>query len=78
MDVFFVKSENRTLVHLQQKNMLTTEENKIDEHLNCRGAWIHFLTVLKSVVEFNVDCRDKEATTAGSFGTWFFPPEFSK
>jgi uncharacterized protein YndB with AHSA1/START domain len=75
VDVLFIKSKNRTLVHLIQRNIPTDEESKVDTHLNCRGAWIHFLTVLKSVIEFNVDCRDKESLTGGSLATGFTPKE---
>ena len=77
IDVKFIKSNNRTLVHLIQRNIPTDEESKVDTHLNCRGAWIHFLTVLKSVIEFNVDCRDKESSTGGSLATGFVPQEYS-
>jgi len=78
VDVLFIKSDNRTLVHLIQRNIPKTENSKVNIHLNCRGAWIHFLTVLKSVIEFNVDCRDKEALTGGSLATGFTPKEYSK
>jgi len=77
VDVLLTGSNKRTLIHLCQRNIPLSEEAKIHVHLNCRGAWIHFLTVLKSVLEFNVDCRDKELLTAGSISTRFFPEEYS-
>ena len=78
VDVLFIKSNNRTLLHLSQKNIPTSDEAKVNIHLNCRGAWIHFLTVLKSVVEFNIDCRDKEPLTGGSLAAGFVPKEYEQ
>jgi hypothetical protein len=77
VDVLLTKSGERTLVHLCQRDIPLTTEGMVVEHLNCRGAWIHFLTVLKSVVEFKVDCRDKESLTGGSLTVGFFPKEYS-
>ncbi len=77
VDIVFTKSDGRTLVHLRQRNIPVDEDSKVHIHLNCRGAWIHFLTVLKSVIEFNTDCRDQVTLTGGSLATGFFPEEYS-
>jgi uncharacterized protein YndB with AHSA1/START domain len=73
VDVLLTKTGTRTLVHLRQWNMATSAERMVNEHLNCRGAWIHFLTVLKSVLEYGADCRDKDPKTGGSVGIGFLP-----
>jgi uncharacterized protein YndB with AHSA1/START domain len=78
VDVRLTESDGRTLVHLCQRNMQVSDEGMVQEHMNCRGAWIHFLTVLKSLVEFGIDCRDKQSLTAGSLTVGFIPEEYSQ
>lgn len=61
------------LIELRQENIADTEDARAHEHLNCRGGWIHFLTVLKGLVEHGVDIRDRDPATAGSLSTRFRP-----
>ena len=45
----------------------------MDVFVNCRAAWVYFLTVLKIGIEKGVDSRDKTRETGSSFSTYFDP-----
>jgi len=63
-----------SLLNLRQEGIPTTADAMVNEHINCRGAWIHFMTVLKIQLEHGVDGRDVDPTTAGSLATRYRPP----
>lgn len=67
--------ETRTVLELCQYDMEDTEHNHMHLHTNCRGAWVYFLTTLKTLLERGIDGRDKNRATAASFSTYFEPTE---
>jgi uncharacterized protein YndB with AHSA1/START domain len=64
---------NGTLLELQQFDIPDTPEDRMHIHANCRGAWVYFMTVLKTLLEHGVDGRDKTRATGASFSTYFDP-----
>jgi uncharacterized protein YndB with AHSA1/START domain len=62
-----------TLLELQQFDIPDTPADRMHIHTNCRGAWVYFLTVLKTLFEHGVDGRDKTRATGASFSTYFDP-----
>jgi uncharacterized protein YndB with AHSA1/START domain len=62
-----------TLLELHQFDIPDTPEDRMHVHANCRGAWVYFLTVLKTLFEHGVDGRDKTRATGASFSTYFDP-----
>ena len=62
-----------SLLRLRQYDIPETEEARMHIHANCRGGWVYFLTVLKTLLEKGVDGRDKTRATGASFGTYFDP-----
>jgi uncharacterized protein YndB with AHSA1/START domain len=64
---------NGTLLELQQFDIPDTPEDRMHIHTNCRGAWVYFMTVLKTLIEYGVDGRDKTRATGASFSTYFDP-----
>jgi uncharacterized protein YndB with AHSA1/START domain len=61
------------LLELCQYGMPDTPEANMHVYVNCRAAWVYFLTTLKARLEYNVDVRDKAIETGGSFSTFFDP-----
>ncbi len=62
-----------TLLELHQFDIPDTPADRMHIHANCRGAWVYFLTVLKTLLEHGVDGRDKTRATGASFSTYFDP-----
>jgi uncharacterized protein YndB with AHSA1/START domain len=62
-----------SLLRLRQFDIAETEEAKMHIHANCRGGWVYFLTILKTLLEKGVDGRDKTRGTGASFGSYFDP-----
>ncbi len=60
-----------SLLRLKQYDIPETEEARMHIHANCRGGWVYFLTVLKTLLEKGVDGRDKTRATGASFATYF-------
>ncbi len=63
-----------TFIHLVQSGMSPNEEDMVNLHLDCRCGWTYFLSNLKTVLEHNVDGRDKRADTSRSLEIGFIPP----
>jgi len=63
--------QDGSLLRLKQYDIPETEEARMYIHANCRGAWVYFLTVLKTLLEKGVDGRDKTRGTGASFSTYF-------
>ncbi len=64
---------NGTMLRLTQYNIPDTETDRMHIHANCRGAWVHFLSVLKTWLETGVDGRDMSPGTGTSYATSFDP-----
>ena len=64
---------NGTLLELHQFDIPDTPQDRMHIHANCRGGWVYFLTVLKTLFEHGVDGRDKTRATGASFSTYFDP-----
>ena len=62
-----------TLLRLTQYDIPDSEAARMHIHANCRGAWVHFMTVLKTLLEHGVDGRDMSRDTGASFSTYFDP-----
>ncbi len=60
-----------TLLRLTQYGIPQDEVSKYHVHANCRGGWVYYLTVLKTLFEHGVDARDQTAETGASFSTYF-------
>lgn len=69
--------KNGSLLHLKQYDIPDTEDARMHIHVNCRAAWVYFLTVLKTLLEHGVDGRDKTRVTGASFSTYFDPASVS-
>lgn len=63
----------KTILRLRQSNIPDSEAARLHIYTNCRAAWVHFLTCLKSVVENGYDCRDLSRETGAIFSTYFDP-----
>lgn len=61
------------LLRLRQYDIPDTEQARMHVHVNCRAAWVYFLTVLKARLEHGIDARDKSRETGSSFSTYFNP-----
>lgn len=68
------RNNGATLIHLVQSEIPLTEKAKVCTHLNCRGGWIYFLTVLKGVLEAGVDVREKDPGRTHCLDVVFHPP----
>jgi uncharacterized protein YndB with AHSA1/START domain len=64
---------NGTLLRLCQYDIPDTEQARMHIHVNCRAAWVYFLSVLKTLLEQGVDGRDMTRETGASFSTYFDP-----
>ncbi len=64
-----------TLLRLRQYDIPDTEEARMHVHTNCRGGWVYFLTVLKTLLEKGIDGRDTTRETGASFSTYFDPTD---
>jgi uncharacterized protein YndB with AHSA1/START domain len=62
-----------TLLELHQYGMEDTPDKRMHLHANCRGGWVYFLTVLKTLMEHGVDGRDRSRAMGGAFSTYFDP-----
>ena len=62
-----------SLVRLRQYDIPDTDDARMHIHGNCRAAWVYFLTVLKTLLEYDIDGRDKTRETGASFSTYFDP-----
>jgi uncharacterized protein YndB with AHSA1/START domain len=62
-----------TLMRLRQFDIPDHPDARMHIHANCRGAWVYFLTVLKTLLEKGVDGRDMSRETGASFSTYFNP-----
>jgi uncharacterized protein YndB with AHSA1/START domain len=61
------------LLRLRQYGIPVAEADRMHVHVNCRAAWVYFLTVLKILLEHGIDGRDKTRETGASFSTYFDP-----
>ena len=61
------------LLRLRQSEIPDSEEARVHVHLNCRAAWVYFLTVLKVRLEHGIDARDRSRETGSSYSTYFNP-----
>ena len=61
------------LLRLSQFDIPDTEYARMNVHVNCRAAWVYFLTVLKIRIEQGIDGRDTTRETGASFSTAFNP-----
>jgi len=62
-----------TLLRLTQFEIPDDDEARMHIHANCRGGWVYFLSVLKTLMEHGVDGRDMSRDTGASFSTYFDP-----
>jgi uncharacterized protein YndB with AHSA1/START domain len=62
-----------TLLRLSQYEIPDRADARMHIHVNCRGAWVYFLSVLKTLLEHGVDGRDMTRETGASFSTYFDP-----
>lgn len=62
-----------TLLRLRQFDIPENDHARMHIHVNCRGAWVYFLSVLKTVLEQGIDGRDMTRETGASFSTYFDP-----
>ena len=62
-----------SLLRLKQYEIPENEDARMHIHANCRGGWVYFMTVLKTLLENGVDGRDKTRATGASFATYFDP-----
>jgi uncharacterized protein YndB with AHSA1/START domain len=56
-------------IHLIQSEIPVTYDDLVHTHINCRGAWIHFLTCLKAWLETGSDAREHKPHLSGSLST---------
>ena len=55
-----VKTENgENIVELQQYDIPTDDQSKINFHISCAEGWVFYLANLKSVLEGGIDLRNK-------------------
>ena len=73
--VEFKSYDSGTFIHLKQNGMSPNEEDMVHLHLDCRCGWTYFLSNLKTVLEYNVDGRDKRPDTSRSLEIGFVPPQ---
>jgi len=62
-----------TLLRLRQFDIPDNEQARMHIHVNCRAAWVYFLSVLKTLLEQGIDGRDMTRETGSSFSTYFDP-----
>lgn len=62
-----------TLLRLRQFDIPDGEDAQMHIHVNCRAAWVYFMSVLKTLLEQGVDGRDMTRGTGASFSTYFDP-----
>lgn len=62
-----------TLLRLRQFDIPDNEDARMHIHVNCRAAWVYFLSVLKTLLEQGIDGRDMTRETGASFSTFFDP-----
>jgi len=62
-----------TLLRLRQFDIPDNDHARMHIHVNCRAAWVYFLSVLKTVLEQGIDGRDMTRETGASFSTYFDP-----
>ncbi len=62
-----------TLLRLRQFDIPDDEASRMHVHANCRAAWVYFMSVLKTLLEHDVDGRDMTRETGASFSTYFDP-----
>jgi len=67
------RNNGAALIHLMQSKIPLTEYDKVRTHLNCRGGWIYFLTILKGVLESGVDVREKDPKRTNCVEVGFHP-----
>lgn len=65
--------ESGALLELCQYGIPDTPEANMHVYVNCRAAWVYFLTALRAHLELGVDILDKTIATGGSFSTYFDP-----
>jgi uncharacterized protein YndB with AHSA1/START domain len=68
-----VPHANGCLLRLSQYGIPESENERMHVHVNCRAAWVYFLTVLKIRIEHGIDGRDTTRETGASFSTAFDP-----
>ena len=67
-----------TLLKLEQTGIPdATAMQRAHSHLNCRSCWTFFLTNLKSVLEHDIDLREKEPHRSDCVGIEFTPRELN-
>lgn len=55
-----LKTENgENIVELQQYDIPTDDQSKINFHMSCAEGWVFYLANLKSVLEGGIDLRNK-------------------
>lgn len=69
--------QDGALVRLRQYEIPDNEQARMHIHTNCRGGWVYFLTILKTLLECGVDGRDVTRETGASFSTHFSPRELA-
>jgi uncharacterized protein YndB with AHSA1/START domain len=62
-----------TLLRLTQYDIPDNDDARMHIHANCRGGWVYFMSVLKTLIEHGVDGRDMSRDTGASFSTYFDP-----
>lgn len=62
-----------TLLRLRQFDIPDHDDARMHIHVNCRAAWVYFMSVLKTLLEAGVDGRDMTRETGASFSTYFDP-----
>lgn len=62
-----------TLLRLRQFDIPDNDHARMHIHVNCRAAWVYFLSVLKTLLEQGIDGRDMTRDTGASFSTYFDP-----
>jgi uncharacterized protein YndB with AHSA1/START domain len=73
VSVMALPYQSGSLLRLRQYEIPDTEDARMHVHVNCRAAWVYFLTVLKTRLEHGIDARDKSRETGSSFSTYFNP-----
>lgn len=61
VDVSMETFDSETIVTLTQKNIPTSDEQKVDIRLGCDHGWSFYLVNLKSIYQGGLDLRNKNA-----------------
>ena len=69
------KDDKGSLLELKHFNIVGTPEEQHRFQLDCRVGWTYYMTNLRSVLESNIDLRDKNPDCAGTLSWGTYTPE---